>query len=74
LGHDSVKTTMIYTHVSNTGATGTKSPLDNLEKACDKIIEVVEQPTDAKLLEPKDFSLINLLIRVIKKLTRGSRP
>ena len=37
LGHDSVKTTMIYTHVSNTGATGTKSPLDNLEKACDKI-------------------------------------
>ncbi|HMO16987.1 MAG TPA: integron integrase, partial [Oligoflexia bacterium] len=30
LGHTNVKTTMIYTHVSQTGATGTKSPLDIL--------------------------------------------
>lgn len=30
LGHNDVKTTMIYTHVINKGAGGTKSPLDNL--------------------------------------------
>lgn len=29
LGHKSVKTTMIYTHVMNKGAFGVKSPLDN---------------------------------------------
>ena len=28
LGHADLTTTMIYTHVSNVGATGTKSPLD----------------------------------------------
>lgn len=28
LGHSSIKTTMIYTHVSQNGVTGTKSPLD----------------------------------------------
>jgi integron integrase len=31
LGHTYTYTTMIYTHVSQTGATGTKSPLDSLE-------------------------------------------
>src|SRR5690606_22388988 len=32
LGHDDVKTTMIYTHVATTGAAGIKSPLDALQK------------------------------------------
>ena len=30
LGHVDVSTTMIYTHVANTGASGTRSPLDSL--------------------------------------------
>jgi site-specific recombinase XerD len=30
LGHNSVETTMIYTHVANTGASGVRSPLDAL--------------------------------------------
>ena len=30
LGHQSVKTTMIYTHVLNRGGRGVKSPLDSL--------------------------------------------
>ncbi len=30
LGHKSVETTMIYTHVAGTGATGVRSPLDRL--------------------------------------------
>ncbi len=30
LGHSSVKTTMIYTHVLNRGGRGVKSPLDAL--------------------------------------------
>ncbi len=30
LGHADIKTTMIYTHVSTTGATGVRSPLDRL--------------------------------------------
>ena len=31
LGHKSVKTTMIYTHVLNRGAGGVTSPLDRLD-------------------------------------------
>jgi len=29
LGHDSVETTMVYTHVMNKGGRGVKSPLDS---------------------------------------------
>jgi site-specific recombinase XerD len=32
LGHASVETTMIYTHVMNKGGRGVKSPLDRLEQ------------------------------------------
>lgn len=30
LGHESVETTMIYTHVLNRGGKGVRSPMDNL--------------------------------------------
>jgi site-specific recombinase XerD len=30
LGHEDVKTTMIYTHVVNRGGKGVKSPMDDL--------------------------------------------
>ncbi len=33
LGHESVETTMIYTHVMNKGARGVRSPFDRLEQA-----------------------------------------
>jgi site-specific recombinase XerC len=33
LGHSSVETTMIYTHVATTGATGVTSPIDSLAAA-----------------------------------------
>jgi len=32
LGHSSVETTMIYTHVMNKGGRGVRSPLDRLEQ------------------------------------------
>ena len=32
LGHASVETTMIYTHVMNKGGRGVKSPLDRMEQ------------------------------------------
>ena len=32
LGHSSVETTMIYTHVMNKGGRGVKSPLDRVEE------------------------------------------
>ena len=32
LGHNDVRTTMIYTHVLNRGASGVRSPLDRLEQ------------------------------------------
>jgi len=34
LGHASVETTMMYTHVMNKGGRGAKSPLDRVEQAC----------------------------------------
>ena len=33
LGHASVETTMIYTHVMNKGGRGVRSPLDRVEKS-----------------------------------------
>ena len=33
LGHASVETTMIYTHVMNKGGRGVRSPLDRIEQA-----------------------------------------
>ena len=32
LGHNSVETTMIYTHVMNKGVRGVRSPLDRMEQ------------------------------------------
>lgn len=34
LGHESVETTMIYTHVMNKGGRGVRSPLDRAEQPC----------------------------------------
>jgi integron integrase len=34
LGHSSVETTMIYTHVMNKGGRGVRSPLDRVEQRC----------------------------------------
>ena len=43
LGHNDVKTTMIYTHVMERGANGTKSPLDAI--VSDKILRQAVQST-----------------------------
>jgi integron integrase len=49
LGHESVETTMIYTHVMRQGASGAPSPLDLLEQTCAADIQAAIAATRAQL-------------------------
>jgi integron integrase len=61
LGHKSVKTTMIYTHVAENGLAGTRSPLD-----CIQIPQ--ERNTESK--GKKEFSLKDFFLKYAPRLTR----
>jgi len=60
LGHDSLETTMIYTHVARKGPAGVASPLDTLEITADDIRAALaatlacgaseSQPREARML------------------------
>lgn len=80
LGHTNVKTTMIYTHVSQTGATGTKSPLDSLEaiRASHKekgLTKLVESETgDSKQCDVMpEPSYLRILLEIFKSLVSTPR-
>jgi len=69
LGHSNVKTTMIYTHVSQTGVTGTKSPLDSL----DNIIGISESDREQTPLKRRNHNLEDSKIRSLfkEKILKG---
>jgi len=54
LGHASVETTMIYTHVMNKGGRGVKSPLDRIEQPAARYQLAAEGlPASGKRLETR---------------------
>jgi site-specific recombinase XerD len=50
LGHESLETTMIYTHVARKGVTGVTSPLDLLDDTSATEIRTAVEATPARLL------------------------
>ena len=59
LGHNDVKTTMIYTHVLQNGPTGTKSPLDDIESVDSHVNSSAKQ------------SLVRSVINNLKELLKS---
>jgi integrase len=45
LGHESLETTMIYTHVARKGPTGVTSPLDLLEEMTPEAVAALARQT-----------------------------
>lgn len=67
LGHSNVKTTMIYTHVSQNGATGTKSPLDLIVNKEDLLKKDKQQKSESSFsyLTFKEVMLFLLSLRKV---------
>lgn len=70
LGHKSVKTTMIYTHVSLNKGTGTKSPLDSLDIEKKNFNLEAENIRISKLNKDKKEKInpLNFITRSIQKI------
>lgn len=67
LGHSNVKTTMIYTHVSENGITGTKSPLDFLPSQINSGYVNFDQINLSQIDSSQIDSSVTLVRREVKK-------
>lgn len=71
LGHSDIKTTMIYTHVIDRGANGTKSPLDVIETVSSSPVRAqLQQPAPP----PKPSGLFTRTISLIQSFVRLKTP
>ena len=50
LGHESIETTMIYTHVARKGVSGLTSPLDLLDDATPEVIRAALGANERELV------------------------